>query len=90
MNSAWEYFIACSTCSILMSVMLVMSRSKTKKHLDFTNQSSGNDTELCQLVFEYSLLFELVNVAGWFVIDCSLANQILRSKCLNPNFSVRA
>ena len=35
----------------------------------------GNFTDLCQLLFKYLVLFEPVNVALWYVIDCSLADQ---------------
>ena len=47
----------------------------TARHLEFSNQSLGIYTELCQLLFKHLLLFEPVNVAVEYFIDCSLANQ---------------
>ena len=40
-------------------------------------------------LFKYLLLFEPVNVAVWYVIDCSLAIHTDPAKYLNPNFFKR-
>ena len=50
-------------------------KQRNSGHLEFTNQSLGIYTELCQLLFKHLLLFEAVNVAVEYFIDCSLANQ---------------
>ena len=44
-------------------------------HLEFTNQSLGIYTELCHLLFKHLLLFEPVNLAAGYFIDCLLTNQ---------------
>ena len=40
-------------------------------------------------LFKYLLLFEPVNVAVWYLIDCSLAIHTDPAKYLNPNFFKR-
>ena len=52
-----------------------MPKQRNDGLLDFTNQPLGNFTDLCQLLFKYLLLFEPVNVALWYGIDCSLVDQ---------------
>ena len=51
------------------------AKQRNGEHLEFTNQSLGIYTELCQLLFKNLLLFEAVNVAVEYFIDCLLTNQ---------------
>ena len=75
MNPTWKYFIACSISSMRYVTYVFMPKQRKGGHLDFTNQSLGSFTDLCQLLFKYLLLFEPVNVALWYVIDCSLVDH---------------
>ena len=75
MNPTWKYFIACSICIMRYVTYVFMPKQRNDRLLDFTNQPLGNFTDLCQLLFKYLVLFEPVNVALWYVIDCSLADQ---------------
>ena len=58
-----------------MSPICFKAKQRNGGHLEFTNQPLGIYTELCQLLFKHLLLFEPVNVAVRYFIDCSLANQ---------------
>ena len=51
------------------------AKQRNGGNLEFTNQSLGIYTELCQVLFKHLLLFEPVNVAVEYFIDCSLTNQ---------------
>ena len=51
------------------------AKQRNGGHHEFTNQSLGICTELCQLLFKHLLLFEPVNVAVGYFIDCLLTNQ---------------
>ena len=75
MNPTWKYFIACSISRMRYVTYVFMPKQRNGGHLDFTNQSLGSFTDLCQLLFKHLLLFEPVNVALWYVIDCSLADH---------------
>ena len=73
MNSPWEYFILCSICSMRYATCVFIPKQRNCGHLDLTKQSSGNYTEICQLLFKYLFLSESVDVALWYVF--SLVNQ---------------
>ena len=75
MNPTWKYFIACSISSMRYVTYVFMPKQRNGGHLDFTNQSLGSFTDLCQLLFKYLLLFEPVNVAVWYVIDCLVVDH---------------
>ena len=62
-----------------MPPICFQAKQRNGGHFEFTNQSLGIYTELCQLLFKHLLLLEPVNVAVEYFIDCSLANQTDRS-----------
>ena len=53
----------------------IQAKQRNGGHLEFTNQSLGIYIELRHLLFKHLLLFEPVNVAVEYFIDCSLTNQ---------------
>ena len=56
----------------------MFSRQNKETAGTLISQTSPQGTSLTssvQLLFKYLLLFEPVNVALWYVIDCSLADQ---------------
>ena len=54
-----------SICRMCYVTYVFIQRQRNDGHLDFTNQSSGNYFELCQLLFGCLFFSEPVNVDVW-------------------------